>query len=296
VPLDRLITIEPPDLKKPYLSTELVVETIQKHASTTALILLPGIQYYSGQLLDIQAITKFAHEKGIIIGWDLAHAYGNVPLELHNWGVDFAAWCNYKYGNAGPGAIGGLFVHNKHGNIESVPLRSESINEISYRSRFSGWWGHDKSTRFQMGPKFVPIPGAAGWQLSNPSVADMTAVYASLQVFAQTDMTSLRKRSTELTGYLERLLNSNIEGKPYSIITPTHPDERGAQLSVLLEPGMLDTVMEVLEDEGVVVDERKPDVVRVAPAPLYNSFQDVLKFHRAFTKAVEKAQEARKSK
>lgn len=308
-----LITIEPPSASSPYLSTEHILSVISKHAATTALVLLPGIQFYSGQFLDIELITRHCHSNGIPIGWDLAHAVGNVPLALHDWNVDFAAWCNYKYMNGGPGVIGGLFVHETHGKVEERPATaskdgaSDAANgspgdsnskdktgetQLIYRPRLSGWWGSDKTSRFAMENKFVPISGASGFQLSNPSALDMTSVLASLDVFSQTSMTALRERSIRLTGYLEaRLLSySSREGgkredPPYVIITPANPAERGAQLSVLLNPGLLDSIQAYIEARGVVVDERKPDVLRVAPAPLYNSFLDIHRFITVFHEA-----------
>jgi kynureninase len=282
---------------------------ISQHAATTALVLLPGIQFYSGQFLDIELITRHCHSNGIPIGWDLAHAVGNVPLKLHDWNVDFAAWCNYKYMNGGPGVIGGLFVHEQHGKVEEGrPTKSdvtESANgnastgttpkssndtQLTYRPRLSGWWGSDKNSRFAMENKFVPIPGASGFQLSNPSALDMTSVLASLDVFALTTMDALRERSFRLTGYLEARLLSYDGGKPpYTIITPSNPTERGAQLSVLLNPGLLDSVQAYIEEHGVVVDERKPDVLRVAPAPLYNNFHDIHRFITVFHEACRRA-------
>jgi kynureninase len=232
------------------------------------------------------------------VGWDLAHAAGNVPLKLHDWNVDFAAWCNYKYMNGGPGVIGGLFVHERHGRVEQAPAaRTDGTNgvssndtELSYRPRLSGWWGSDKSSRFRMENKFVPMAGASGFQLSNPSALDMTSVMASLDVFALTDMDALRKRSLKLTAYLEaRLMRYDGGEPPYKIITPANPAERGAQLSVLLNPGLLDQVQHYIEERGVVVDERKPDVLRVAPAPLYNSFHDIHRFITVFHEACRKA-------
>lgn len=207
--------------------------------------------------------------------------------------------------NGGPGVIGGLFVHERHGTVSTTsPDKSpdefadgdigrEAQQELVYRPRLSGWWGSDKKSRFKMDNVFVPIPGASGWQLSNPSALDMTAVMASLDVFSMTTMHQLREKSLKLTAYLEeRLLRYPCEQEcPYSIITPSNPAERGAQISVLLRDGMLDTVMEVLEDGGVVVDERKPDVVRVAPAPLYNSFMDVHRFVAVFWEACRRAVE-----
>jgi kynureninase len=232
------------------------------------------------------------------VGWDLAHATGNVPLKLHDWNVDFAAWCNYKYMNGGPGVIGGLFVHERHGKVEQAPSNrtngtgniSQNNVQLSYQPRLSGWWGSDKNSRFHMDNKFVPIPGASGFQLSNPSALDMTSVMASLDVFALTDMEALRQRSLRLTAYLEaRLLKYPNGEPPYKIITPANPTERGAQLSVLLNPGLLDKVQHYIEERGVVVDERKPDVLRVAPAPLYNSFHDIHRFITIFHEACRMA-------
>ncbi|KAH7088311.1 kynureninase 1 [Paraphoma chrysanthemicola] len=297
-----LITIDPPSASAPYLSNEHILSVISEHAATTALVLLPGIQFYSGQFFDIELITRHCQSLGITVGWDLAHAVGNVPLKLHDWNVDFAAWCNYKYMNGGPGVIGGLFVHERHGKVEQVPSNpsntpntqspSTSTTEttLSYRPRLSGWWGSDKSSRFRMDNIFVPIPGASGFQLSNPSALDMTSVMASLDVFSLTTMDALRQRSLRLTGYLEaRLLRYPGGAPPYTIITPANPAERGAQLSVLLKPGLLDSVLHHLEENGVVVDERKPDVLRIAPAPLYNSFLDVHRFIVIFHEACRKA-------
>ena len=305
-PSTALVMIEPSDLETHYFSTEQILATISCHADKTALILLPGVHYYSGQFLDIPKITAFAHEKGITIGWDLAHAAGNVPLQLHDWDVDFAAWCSYKYLNSGPGSIAGLFVHKRHGQVKAIECgerQGETPRELSlrrtvtkaydYTPRLSGWWGSDKSSRFRMENQFVPIPGAPGWQLSNPSVFDCTSVIASLSVFNETSMEAIRAKSLKLTAYLEKLLHewpmSDHLKKQYRILTSTDPQQRGAQLSVKLAEGLLEPVMEVLEHEGVVVDERRPDVVRVAPAPLYNSFEDVWRFMGAFEKALSQS-------
>jgi kynureninase len=279
---------------------------ISQHAATTALVLLPGIQFYSGQFFDIELITRHCQALGITVGWDLAHAVGNVPLKLHDWNADFAAWCNYKYMNGGPGVIGGLFVHERHGKVEEVPAKqadgidgveitddepkANNVTQLTYRPRLSGWWGSDKSSRFRMENKFVPIAGASGFQLSNPSALDMTSVMASLDVFSMTTMDALRERSLRLTGYLEaRLLRYEGGELPYTIITPANPAERGAQLSVLLKPGLLDKVQHYIEEHGVVVDERKPDVLRIAPAPLYNSFHDIHRFILIFHEACRRA-------
>jgi kynureninase len=284
--------IEPSDPRTHYFSTQHVLDIISKHAETTSLILLPGIHYYSGQYFDIPTITAFAQEKGILVGWDLAHAAGNIPLKLHDWNVDFAAWCSYKYLNSGPGSIAGLFVNEKHGHVKTLGGEAARSQKYEYTPRLSGWWGSDKANRFRMENVFIPIPGAAGWQLSNPSVYDCTSVIASLSVFNEISMDPLREKSLKLTAYLEELLKEwPLENhlQRYTILTPSDPQQRGAQLSVKLDDGLLETVMEVLEHEGVVVDERRPDVVRVAPAPLYNSFEDVWRFMVAFEKALKAA-------
>ncbi|KAF2729034.1 kynureninase [Polyplosphaeria fusca] len=297
-PPSGLICITPPSPDSPYLPTEHILSVISTHASTTALVLLPGIQFYSGQYFDIPRITAHAHSLGITIGWDLAHAAGNVPLQLHDWDVDFAAWCNYKYINGGPGVIGGAFVHERHGTVKEADASSdapktESEKKLVYRPRLSGWWGSDKSSRFRMENVFDPIPGASGFQLSNPSALDMTSVAASLDVFSLTSIEALREKSMRITAYLEARLLAWPGGgfPPYKIISPSRAEERGAQLSVLLNPGMLDAVLEHIEAEGVVVDERKPDVIRVAPAPLYNSYWDVHRFIDIFFEACRRAVE-----
>lgn len=269
VPADAMVLIEAPSPSSPLLPTEHILSVIDAHATTTALLLLPGIQFYTGQYFDIPRITAHAHAHGITVGWDLAHAAGNVPLHLHAWNVDFAAWCTYKYLNAGPGATGALFVHARHA---AAP-------------RLQGWWGSRKASRFAMANAFDPIPGALGFQLSNPSALDLAAVAASLAVFARTDMSALRAKSCALTAYLEALLDHGPGPKCFRVITPRDPEARGAQLSVLLDNGLLDAVMRVFEEEGVAVDERKPNVIRVAPAPLYNNWEDVWRFCDVFRRA-----------
>lgn len=293
-PNRSMLLLEPESSTSLTLSTEYILSTIDKHANELALVLLPGIQYYTGQFFDIKTITAHAQAKGIVVGWDLAHAAGNVPLQLHDWNVDFAAWCTYKYLNSGPGSIGGCFVHERHSKVESAT--TDGNTSLEYRPRLSGWWGSQKSSRFTMDNTFEPIPGAAGFQVSNPSVADCTAVRASLDVFKQTSMSALRGKSLKLTGYLEKLLDLLLQdqqavlgGRLFHIITPRDSNQRGAQLSVMLQPGLLDTVMAVLEEHAVVVDERKPDVIRVAPAPLYNTYEDVRRFIEVFRMACEQA-------
>jgi kynureninase len=281
-----MVTIEPRPPENAVLTTSHILSVIDEHASTTALLLLPGVQFYTGQLLDIPTITAHAHSHGIFVIWDLAHAVGNVELKLHEWECDAAAWCTYKYLNAGPGAIGGLFVHER--NCRVSPGNSQGNGAGSFPNRLNGWWGSDKQSRFAMTNNFTPIPGAAGFQLSNPSVLDITSLCASLEVFAMADMASLRAKSLKLTGYLELLLERLMAqiGK-FEILTPRDPAQRGAQLSLKLQEGLLDCVMGELESKSVVVDERRPDVIRVAPAPLYNTFMDVHDFVEIFRAALE---------
>lgn len=276
-----------------YISTEKVLSLIDEHAEETALLLLPGIQYYSGQLFDMQRITAYAKERGIVVGWDLAHAAGNVELRLHDWDVDFAVWCTYKYINGGPGSIAGAFVHEKHGKVDGS---QEASGTHSFRHRLAGWYGGDLSVRFNMDKNFQPTPGASGFQVSNPSAIDLASLSAALSVFNQTSMAALRSKSLVLTAYAEHLLteiladdsgDSDGQGAPFRILTPHNPSERGAQLSVLLRPGLLERVGQALVANGVVCDQRKPDVIRVAPVPMYCTFSDVWKFVRIFREALK---------
>lgn len=239
---------------------------IQAEGSQLALILLPGVQYYSGQAFDMARITRAGQAVGAIVGFDLAHSTGNTPLKLHDWGVDFAVWCNYKYMNAGPGAVAGCFVHERHARDFDRP-------------RLAGWWGHDKTSRFRMGPDFVPMAGAEGWQISNPSVLGLAPLLASLELFEEAGMEALRAKSLKLTGYLEYLLRQKVP-EQVEIFTPADPEQRGCQLSlkVKAERGQARRVFEELEARGVTGDWREPDVIRVAPVPLYNSFTDVHRF------------------
>ncbi|KAI9655014.1 MAG: hypothetical protein M1831_004974 [Alyxoria varia] len=296
-PDDAMVLLKPterssgdPAVRQPPLPTEMILAIIDEHAEETAVVLLPGIQYYTGQLFEMERITAHAQSKGIVVGWDLAHAVGNVPMHLHDWNVDFAVWCSYKYLNAGPGAIGGLFVHSKYTADPSLPDGVESIangDAEKYHPRLAGWWGSSKTSRFAMDNVFSPTAGAAGFQVSNPSALDMSAMLATLSVFDQTTMSELRDKSIALTGYLENLLETlhRSHQAPYSIITPQLPCWRGAQLSVRMKHGLLDHVVKALDKEGVVVDERRPDVIRVAPAPLYNTFEDCRMFMDVFSKA-----------
>ncbi|TFB01969.1 hypothetical protein CCMA1212_005745 [Trichoderma ghanense] len=279
-PAQSMVKIEPD--QGYIISTEKVLATIDAHADSTALILLPGIQYYSGQLFDIPRITAYARERGIVVGWDLAHAAGNVELKLHDWDVDFACWCTYKYINAGPGATAGAFVHERHGKVE---FGDDADAPTYYRPRLAGWYGGDKRVRFNMANTFVPTPGAAGYQASNPSALDLAAVSAALSVFNKTSMRDLRSKALVLTAYAEHLLDQiNAEAEAagatpfFTIITPRDPARRGTQLSVLLREGLLDGIAKALEENGVMCDKRKPDVLRVAPVPLYSRFEDVWRF------------------
>lgn len=248
------------------LRNEDIEAAIEREGDSMSLILLGGVNYYTGQLFDMAKITKAGHKKGCIVGFDLAHAAGNVPLKLHDWDVDFACWCSYKYLNAGPGGTAGCFVHERFARDDTLP-------------RFSGWWGHDKASRFKMGPDFKAIPGAEGWQLSNPGILSMAAVKASLDIFHEAGMDKLRKKSVLLTGYLEFLL-----GDRFKIITPGNPDERGCQISIRMTKDGRE-VFDALTSAGMVCDWREPDCIRVAPVPLYNSFMDVYRFADIFMKA-----------
>ena len=245
------------------LRTEDILETIGREGDSIALILLGGVNYYTGQAFDMAAIAEAGHRKGCVVGFDLAHAAGNLELNLHDWDVDFAAWCSYKYLNGGPGAVGGAFVHERHSQSFDLP-------------RFAGWWGHDKETRFLMGPEFHPMPGAEGWQLSNPPIFQMSALRASLEIFDEAGMSNLCVKSVKLTGYLEHLL-SQIDGEWVSVITPNDPNQRGCQLSIRVKHADK-RLFNAITKRGVFADWREPDVIRVAPVPLYNSFSDVFRF------------------
>ncbi len=244
------------------LREEDVEGLIAEHAARLALVLLPGVQYYTGQRLDIARLTHAAHAAGAIAGWDLAHAMGNVPLALHDDGADFAVWCSYKYLNAGPGAVAGAFVHERHATDRSLP-------------RLAGWWGNDPATRFAMHDEtvFVPAPGAAGWQVSNPPIFALAPLLASLALFDRAGMDALRAKSLRLTGYLEFLLD-RLPHTGFRVITPRDPAARGCQLS-LHAPGQGRAPFERLARAGVLADYRDPDVIRIAPAPLYTSFSEV---------------------
>lgn len=245
------------------LITEDIVETIDEHGDEIALIMMGGVNYYTGQAFDMRAITEAGHRVGAIVGFDLAHAAGNLELRLHDWNVDFAVWCSYKYLNAGPGGIAGAFVHERHARAFDLP-------------RFAGWWGHNKQTRFLMGPDFDPLPGAEGWQLSNPPIFQLAALRASLEIFDEAGITDLRRQSMELTGHLEKLLRE-IDSDRISIITPSDPSERGCQLSIRVRDADK-ALFEAIASRGIIADWREPDVIRVAPVPLYNNSDDIVRF------------------
>jgi kynureninase len=245
------------------LRTDDLLELIERAGDRIALLLLGHCNYATGQAFQVAAITRAAHAKGCLVGLDLAHAVGNVPLALHDWNVDFAVWCSYKYLNAGPGAVAGCFVHERHARSFDLP-------------RFAGWWGHDEQTRFQMPPRFDPQPGAQGWQLSNPSVLQLAALRASLEIFEAATMPAIREKSIRLTGYLEFLLERLPAGFA-RVITPREPGERGAQLSIKV-PGDARALLRRLAAEGAMCDFREPDIIRAAPAPLFCSYLDVYRF------------------
>ena len=244
---------------------------IEREGNSIALILLGGVNYVTGQAFDMPGITKAGRRKGCVVGFDLAHAIGNIPLRLHDWGSDFAVWCNYKYLNGGPGCVGGCFVHERHAGAWDLP-------------RFAGWWGHDESNRFQMRPDFHPMPGAEGWQLSNPPILALAALRASLDIFSEAGLERLRTKGVMLTGYLQFLLDQQSSPK-FSVITPRDEERRGAQLSIRL-PEAGRKLRERLGAVGVIGDWREPDIFRVAPVPLYNTYQDVYRFVQNFYAAV----------
>ncbi|WP_288370205.1 kynureninase [uncultured Algoriphagus sp.] len=257
------------------LRTEDIVAEIKRHGKELALVNMAGLQYYSGQLFDMKAITKAAHEVGALAGFDLAHAVGNAPLSLHDWEVDFATWCSYKYLNSGPGNVSGIYIHEKYAERPDLP-------------RFAGWWGHDEAQRFLMEKGFIPMFGADGWQLANSNVLALAAHQASLDIFHEAGIKNLRKKSELLTGYLEFLIRE-ISGESgiLEIITPENPSERGCQLSLLIHQGGK-AVFDEWYQHGVVGDWRNPNVIRLAPTPLYNSFMDVFRFAKILEQSLNK--------
>lgn len=255
----------PPDEAGGTFSMAAIERVLAEHGHRIALVLWPGVQYRTGQAFDLKEIARLGHAQGCMVGFDLAHAAGNLALQLHDSDADFAAWCHYKYFNAGPGAVAGAFVHARHAHSD--------------RPRFAGWWGHDASTRFKMGPEFHPTPGAEGWQLSNPPVLALAPLRSSLALFQRAGMAALRQKSQRLTGYLETLIHARLDDR-LEIVTPAEPARRGCQLSLRVIGGRARgrALFEHLESQGVLGDWREPDVIRISPAPLYNTHQDVLRF------------------
>jgi kynureninase len=246
--------------------TEDVLALIEREGAQIATVMLPGVQFLNGQRFDLRAIAQAAHRAGCRVGFDLAHAIGNVPLALHDSGADFAVWCHYKYLNAGPGAVGGCFVHERHARDFDLV-------------RLAGWWGHDKTSRFAMPHEFRPLPGAEGWQISNLPILAAAPLLASLPLFDAAGVQALRAKSLQLTGYLESLLRAQLADS-VTILTPADPEQRGCQLSLRLRRSSSDAhkVFDALAAAGFTGDWREPDVIRVAPVPLYNTFCEVWEF------------------
>jgi kynureninase len=249
-----------------------IEELIDRNADEIALIMLGGVNYATGQAFDMERVTRAGHKRGCVVGFDLAHAAGNLQLKLHEWHPDFAVWCSYKYLNGGPGCVAGCFVHERHARAWELP-------------RFAGWWGHDESTRFEMPPEFRPMAGAEGWQLSNPPIVSLAVLRASMEIFHDAGMQALRAKSMSLTGYLEFLLKE-VRSSQFSVVTPSDAERRGAQLSIRI-PNRGRLLCERLTDEGIFGDWREPDTFRVAPAPLYNSYHDVFQFVSRFAAVLE---------
>ncbi|KAI5964833.1 BNA5 [Candida pseudojiufengensis] len=293
----HLIQIEIPK-GSTYLPTELILSTIDENLENLALVCLPGIQYYTGQFFDIASITKHVKFKSseIIVGWDLAHAVGNVSLKLHDWEVDFATWCSYKYLNSGPGAIAGIFVNSKY---------TKTNSNLNYKPRLAGWWGNNSEERFKMLEKFDPIASALSYRQSNPSVIDCVALKSSLEIFKEVGgIEPLRKKSIELTSFLEKILKSSEFYIPqdslddnkfgFKILTPLNQNERGCQLSLNFQPhrdnkekNVMERVFKYLHNHAIICDERRPDVIRLAPVPLYNTFEETFFASQILLEALE---------
>ncbi len=267
-PAEAIIEVRPREGEHT-LRHEDIIDVIEKNKDSVALVFFSGVQYYTGQVFDIENITNKAHEIGAVAGFDLAHAAGNINLELHKWKVDFAAWCTYKYLNSGPGSVGGVFVNEKYANDSSLP-------------RFAGWWGHEESVRFKMLKGFVPEAGAAGWQVSNAPILSMSVHKASLEIFTRAGMSRLIEKGKNLNAYLEYIIKDSIEQNPnlkLEIITPQYP-ERGCQISILTDENGK-ALFDHLTQAGVISDWRNPNVIRMAPVALYNRFEDIYRFGQA---------------
>lgn len=263
------------------LRTEDVLATIEREGDRIALVLLAGVNYATGQFMEMDRITEAARAKGCAIGWDLAHAAGNVPLKLHDagGGADFAVWCSYKYLNSGPGAVAGCFVHERHTRLTDAATRR-------MMPRFEGWWGNDPAGRFAMSPEFEPVASADAWQLSNPPIFALLPLRVSLEVFDRVGMAALREKSVKLTGFLERVIDEASAkcGGRFRIITPREPERRGCQLSIEVA-GDAEGLLKALHAGGAMCDFRRPNVIRVAPTPLYNTFRDCWEFGRLLSTA-----------
>jgi kynureninase len=273
-PKDALLELGPSDGRFE-LDRERYDALLAAEGERIALVLLPGVQYLSGERLDLASYTAEAKKYGCNVGFDLAHAIGNVPLALHDSGADFAVWCSYKYLNSGPGAVGGCFVHRRHGNARDLP-------------RLAGWWGHDRKRRFLMEPEFQPLRGAEGWQLSNPPILSLAPLAASLELFGKAGLPLLRRKSQALTRYLEALLIAEL-GYRVRILTPANPERRGCHVAMQFDPPPRNAKAFAtrLRAEGVVGDWRRPNVLRLAPVPLYNSFADVFAAVRALKRSLD---------
>ena len=273
---EHLVEVAPREGEQ-LIRIEDILSKIEELGDELALVMIGGVNYYTGQLFDMESITKAGHKVGAIVGFDLAHAAGNINLKLHEWGVDFAAWCGYKYLNSSPGGVSGMFVNERHANNPALP-------------RFAGWWGHNKEVRFLMEPGFQPMPGAEGWQLSNAPVLGMAAHLAAIDLFDQAGMEAIGKKRDHMTAYLEFVIDSiserNKEKCTFELITPRDKKQRGAQLSIMAL-GQGKALFDALSDLGVVADWREPNVIRVAPAPLYNSFEDCWWFGQLLEKAIQ---------
>jgi kynureninase len=254
-----------------------IIAKIEEVGEELALVLIGGVNYYTGQVFDMKTITEAGHKTGAYVGWDLAHAAGNIELQLHDWNIDFACWCSYKYMNSGPGNASGCFVHEKHHGDKDLP-------------RFAGWWGHNKERRFKMEPDFDPVHGADGWQISNLPILSLAPYLASVEMFAEVGMTKLIKKRNLLTAYLEFILHEidhEIDGTEFEIITPQNQEERACQLSVYLH-GQGRSLFEYLMKNGVITDWREPNVIRLAPAPFYCSFEDMYEFGQILKAGISK--------
>ena len=266
-PATDVIEVQP-DEANGTISMAAIERALDEHGHRIALVMWPGVQYRTGQAFDLKEITRLAHAKGCVVGFDLAHAAGNLPLALHDSGADFAAWCSYKYLNSGPGAVSGAFVHERHANSD--------------RPRFAGWWGHDQASRFKMGPQFQPTPGADDWQLSNPPILALAPLRVSLELFSRAGLPALRAKSEKLTAYLEAQVLARL-ANVLEIVTPAQPERRGCQLSLRVRGGRDRgrALFDHLVTQGIVGDWREPDVIRISPVPLYNTFADVQRFTSA---------------